>query len=47
MKEEDPVLMEVNPLWRAMSCYRKREFDKCIELCTDLLNENSTDQVRT
>lgn len=34
----------VNPFFRAVSRYRQRNWDDCIEICTDLLDQNPRDQ---
>jgi len=38
------ALNQVDRVWLAMSKLRRRKFDECIEICTDLLNENNLDQ---
>lgn len=37
----------VDPVFLAMSRYRRRQFDKCAEICTEILNQNPRDQVST
>lgn len=38
--------MTLNPLFLAQARYRRRDYDGCIELCSQLLEQNSFDQVR-
>ena len=35
----------LNPIWLAQSKLRRRRFDECIEICTDVLQANPYDQV--
>ena len=37
----------MDPLYQAMSCFRRRQFDRCVELTTEILEKNPKDQVRT
>ena len=37
---------QIDPVYLAVSKLRKRQFDACIEICTNLLAENPLDQVR-
>jgi hypothetical protein len=37
----------INPIWLAQSRLRRRRFDECIEICTDVLEKNPYDQVGT
>ncbi|KAF2357594.1 Tetratricopeptide-like helical domain [Trinorchestia longiramus] len=34
----------MDPLYLALTCFRKRKFDRCIEICTNLLQRNPYDQ---
>ncbi|KAA0184125.1 hypothetical protein HAZT_HAZT011827, partial [Hyalella azteca] len=34
----------MDPLYLALTCFRKRKFDRCIEICTNLLARNPYDQ---
>jgi hypothetical protein len=34
-------------MFLAMSFYRRRKFQQCIEICTDLLSKNPYDQVKS
>jgi hypothetical protein len=36
----------LNPIWLAQSKLRRRRFDECIEICSDVLQANPYDQVR-
>jgi hypothetical protein len=36
----------LNPIWFAQSKLRRRRFDECIEICTDVLQRNPYDQAR-
>ncbi|MPC39690.1 Tetratricopeptide repeat protein 8 [Portunus trituberculatus] len=36
----------MDPLFLALSCFRRRKFDRCIKICTELLSKNPYDQVR-
>ena len=36
---------QIDPVFLALSKLRKRQFDACIEICTNLLAENPLDQV--
>jgi tetratricopeptide repeat protein 8 len=36
----------MDPLFQAMSFFRRRKFEQCIEITTDLLEKNPKDQVR-
>ena len=36
----------LDPVWHAMSKLRRRRFDDCIKLCSEVLEENPYDQVR-
>ena len=35
----------MDPLFLAMSFYRRRKFEECSEVCTELLKKNPYDQV--
>ena len=35
---------DINPLFLAQSRLRRRRFDDCIEICTDMLQKNALDQ---
>lgn len=37
--------MQMDPLFLAMSFYRRRKFEECAEVCTQLLKKNPYDQV--
>ena len=37
--------MQMDPLFLAMSFYRRRKFEECSEVCTELLKKNPYDQV--
>lgn len=37
--------MQMDPLFLAMSFYRRRKFEECGEVCTQLLKKNPYDQV--
>lgn len=37
--------MQMDPLFLAMSFYRRRKFEECSEVCTQLLKKNPYDQV--
>ena len=41
-----PVAGQLDPVFLAQSRLRKRKFDDCIAICTQLLDENPLDQVR-
>ncbi|KAK5645469.1 hypothetical protein RI129_006769 [Pyrocoelia pectoralis] len=34
----------MEPLYFALSCYRRRNFDKCVQVCTDILEKQPLDQ---
>lgn len=34
----------MDPLYNALSQFRRRKFDKCIEICTDILDKQPLDQ---
>lgn len=36
----------MDPLFQAMSFFRRRKFEQCVEITTDLLAKNPNDQVR-
>ncbi|CAF0851773.1 unnamed protein product [Adineta ricciae] len=36
---------QLDPLFQAISYYRRRKFEQCVEVTTDLLDKNSNDQV--
>ena len=36
---------QLDPLFQAISYYRRRKFEQCVEVTTDLLSKNSNDQV--
>jgi hypothetical protein len=36
----------LNPIWLAQSKLRRRRFDECIEICSDVMQANPYDQVR-
>jgi len=35
----------MDPMFLAMSLYRRRKFEQCVEICTDILAKNPYDQV--
>jgi len=35
----------MDPMFLAMSLYRRRKFEQCVEICTDILSKNPYDQV--
>ena len=35
----------MDPMFMAMSYFRKRKFEECVEICTKLLAKNPYDQV--
>lgn len=37
--------MQMDPLFLAMSFYRRRKFEECAEVCTQLLKKNPYDKV--
>ena len=37
--------MAIDPLFMANSLYRRRKFDECAKVCTDILQNNPYDQV--
>lgn len=39
-------MREVDPLFQAMSYYRRRKFEQCVEVTTVLLEKNPNDQVK-
>ena len=39
------VAKGVDPLWAAQSYLRRRKYDECIEVCSQLLTVNPYDQV--
>ncbi len=39
-------MREMDPLFQAMSCFRRRKFEQCVEITTHLLEKNPNDQVR-
>lgn len=36
-------LLNMEPLYLALSFYRRRNFDKCVEVCTDILDKQPLD----
>ena len=36
----------MDPLFQAMSFFRRRKFEQCVEITTGLLEKNPNDQVR-
>lgn len=34
----------MDPMYQALSLYRRRHYDKCIEICTDMLDKQPLDQ---
>ena len=38
--------MTMDPLFLALSFFRRRKFEECSEICTQLLKKNPYDQVR-
>ncbi|CAF4050138.1 unnamed protein product, partial [Adineta steineri] len=36
---------QMDPLFMAMSCYRRRKFEQCVDITTNLLDKNPNDQV--
>lgn len=41
------MLTDVDPLWLAQSRLRRRKWDQCADLCSQLLIKNRYDQVTT
>lgn len=39
-------MREIDPLFQAMSYFRRRKFEKCVDVTTTLLEKNPNDQVR-
>ena len=39
--------MGLDPLFMAMTLFRHRRFEDCLEVCNQLLTKNPKDQVRT
>ena len=37
---------DMDPLYQAMSCFRRRQYDQCVDLTSELLAKNPNDQVR-
>ena len=37
---------DMDPLFQAMSLFRRRQFEQCVEITTSLLTKNPNDQVR-
>jgi len=37
---------EMDPLFQAMSFFRRRKFEQCVEITTRLLEKNPNDQVK-
>ena len=35
---------QVDPFWRAQSLFRRRRFEECIDICTELLSKNPLDK---
>lgn len=35
----------MDPLFLALSNFRRRNYEKCVDICTELLNKNPLDQV--
>ena len=40
------IATQMDPFYVALSRLRQKRYDECIELCTDILQENPYDQVR-
>lgn len=40
------VASQIDPFFLALSRARRRRFEDCDELCTEILNENPYDQVK-
>ena len=38
-------MLDMDPLFQAMSFFRRRKFEKCVEITTRLLEKNPNDQV--
>jgi hypothetical protein len=39
-------MSDMDPLFQAMSLFRRRQFEKCVDITTSLLDKNPNDQVR-
>jgi hypothetical protein len=48
MEDGDPGRRKargLDPVWYAMSKLRRAQYEECIKLCSDVLEENQLDQV--